>query len=56
VVHYYWLVKSDVRLPVRLGAILAFLLIVRVAFWLHSRQKKSARAPAKKQHEPAPVA
>jgi sulfoxide reductase heme-binding subunit YedZ len=56
VVHYYWLVKSDVRLPVRYGAILAFLLIARVAFWLQSRQKKAARSPAKKQHEPAPVA
>ncbi len=56
VVHYYWLVKSDVRLPVRYGAILAFLLVCRVAFWLQSRQKKPARTPAKKQQEPAPVA
>ncbi len=32
VVHYYWLVKSDVRLPVMYGAILAVLLAPR-AFW-----------------------
>jgi len=26
VIHYYWLVKSDIRLPVSYGAILAVLL------------------------------
>jgi sulfoxide reductase heme-binding subunit YedZ len=31
VVHYYWLVKSDVRLPVLYGAILAVLLAFRLA-------------------------
>jgi sulfoxide reductase heme-binding subunit YedZ len=30
VVHYYWLVKSDVRLPVMYGAILAVLLSLRL--------------------------
>ena len=30
VVHYYWLVKSDVRLPVMYGAILAVLLAFRL--------------------------
>lgn len=30
VVHYYWLVKSDVRLPLMYGAILAVLLAVRL--------------------------
>ncbi len=34
VVHYYWLVKSDVRLPLMYGAILAVLLLYRV---IHSR-------------------
>ena len=29
VVHYYWLVKSDVRLPLLYGAILAVLLALR---------------------------
>lgn len=31
VVHYYWLVKSDVRLPVLYGAIVGALLLYRVA-------------------------
>ena len=34
VIHYYWLVKSDVRLPVMYGAMLAVLLLYRV---VHAR-------------------
>lgn len=51
VVHYYWLVKSDVTLPVRYGAILVFLLVCRLAFWLHSRQTQPSRSRLKKQQE-----
>jgi len=31
VVHYYWLVKSDVRLPLLYGAIIGALLLFRIA-------------------------
>jgi sulfoxide reductase heme-binding subunit YedZ len=31
VIHYYWLVKSDVRLPLLYGAILAVLMLYRLA-------------------------
>ena len=31
VIHYYWLVKSDVRLPLLYGALLGVLLLYRVA-------------------------
>ena len=56
VIHYYWLVKSDITLPVRYGAILAFLLIARVAFWLRARQTKPARlAASAAQRQPTPV-
>jgi sulfoxide reductase heme-binding subunit YedZ len=41
VVHYYWLVKSDIRLPVFYGSLVAVLLAYRVAAWLWKR-----RAPA----------
>lgn len=41
VVHYYWLVKSDTRLPLMYGAILAVLLVYRLGTWL----RKSARSP-----------
>jgi methionine sulfoxide reductase heme-binding subunit len=33
VIHYYWLVKSDVRLPLMYGAMLAVLLLGRVFLW-----------------------
>lgn len=36
VIHYYWLVKSDVRLPLLYGAILAVLMLYRLAVWLRS--------------------
>jgi len=41
VVHYYWLVKSDIRMPVFYGSLVAILLAYRVAVWLWPR-----RAPA----------
>jgi sulfoxide reductase heme-binding subunit YedZ len=43
VVHYYWLVKSDVTMPVRYGAVVAFLLLYRAAVWLQERQSRVAR-------------
>src|SRR5439155_18507367 len=37
VIHYYWLVKSDVRLPLMYGAIIGVLLLFRIAAWLRSK-------------------
>jgi len=37
VLHYLWLVKSDKRLPLLYGAILAALLAVRVVAWMKKR-------------------
>ena len=37
VVHYYWLVKSDVRLPLLYAAILAVLLAYRAGAWMLTR-------------------
>ena len=40
VVHYIWLVKKDIRVPVIYGCILGILLLYRlVAIWLKSRTK-----------------
>jgi sulfoxide reductase heme-binding subunit YedZ len=41
VVHYYWLVKSDIRLPALYGALVGILLIYRIAVWLRSRLARS---------------
>ncbi len=42
VIHYYWLVKSDVRKPLQYAAMVSFLLLCRVGFWLH--RKKASKA------------
>ena len=42
VVHYYWLVKSDVRKPLFYGALVAVLLALRAGFWLAARRSKAA--------------
>ena len=36
VIHYYWLVKSDIRRPLLYGAILAVLMLYRTVVWLRS--------------------
>jgi sulfoxide reductase heme-binding subunit YedZ len=46
VIHYYWLVKSDVRKPLFYGALVAILLLWRLGDWLIKRGKQA----------PAPVA
>jgi sulfoxide reductase heme-binding subunit YedZ len=40
VIHYYWLVKSDVRLPLLYGAILGILMSYRAAMWLKPAPKR----------------
>jgi methionine sulfoxide reductase heme-binding subunit len=46
VIHYYWLVKSDVRLPLLYGALVGILLLYRAAVWLRTgRAKKTVRPP-----------
>jgi len=44
VIHYYWLVKADVRLPLRYAAIVAFLLACRVVIYFADRRRASAPA------------
>jgi sulfoxide reductase heme-binding subunit YedZ len=45
VVHYYWLVKSDIRLPVLYGLLVALVLGWRVRFWM--RRGAASRAMRK---------
>jgi sulfoxide reductase heme-binding subunit YedZ len=44
VIHYYWSVKADVRIPILLGVIYATLMLVRIPGWVERRARKSARA------------
>lgn len=39
VIHFYWLVKSDVTRPVLYGAILLTLMLIRLAIWLWPKAK-----------------
>jgi methionine sulfoxide reductase heme-binding subunit len=48
VIHYYWLVKSDVRKPVQYAFFVGVLLIWRLGEWLHRRRSTipvTSRAP-----------
>jgi methionine sulfoxide reductase heme-binding subunit len=44
VIHYYWLVKSDVRLPLMYGAILAVLMAYRFFIWKQAPPKREPAA------------
>jgi len=43
-VHYYWLVKSDIRLPVFYGCLVALALAIRAGYWLRGRRIRSSSA------------
>lgn len=45
VVHYYWLVKSDVRLPLLYAGILTVLLGYRIVVWRQEKTAKMHRQP-----------
>ena len=46
VIHYYWLVKSDVRKPIFYGALVAVLLAWRLGNWLVPKRGKSSAVAA----------
>jgi sulfoxide reductase heme-binding subunit YedZ len=43
VIHYYWLVKSDIHRPLRYGAVVGALLLWRIGTWLRDRRKRPAQ-------------
>jgi methionine sulfoxide reductase heme-binding subunit len=43
VVHYYWLVKSDIQLPALYGAVLAVLLVFRLFVFIAKRRVRHGR-------------
>ncbi|MGB9234472.1 MAG: protein-methionine-sulfoxide reductase heme-binding subunit MsrQ [Terriglobales bacterium] len=45
VVHYWWLVKADIRKPERYAIVLGILLFYRVAFWASERRKRAPVPP-----------
>ena len=43
VIHYIWLVKADLKKPLEYGAVLAVLMLYRVAAWMIGKQKARMR-------------
>ena len=52
VIHYYWKVKSDVRMPLFYGALVGILLLWRLGDWFLKR-RSTAGAKLSPQHAPA---
>ena len=52
VIHYYWLVKSDIRMPVFYGALVGLLLLWRLFDFF---KRRGTRAPARPAVQPASV-
>jgi methionine sulfoxide reductase heme-binding subunit len=46
VIHYWWLVKADVRKPEEYGLLLSILLIYRIGVWVSERRKQPAIPPS----------
>jgi len=46
VVHYTWLVKADLRKPIRYGIVLSILLAYRVGVWVSQKASEKRRRPA----------
>src|SRR3989475_11394683 len=42
VIHYYWLVKSDIRLPLLYGTLVGMLLLWRIGAWFTGRARSAA--------------
>jgi sulfoxide reductase heme-binding subunit YedZ len=52
VVHYLWLVKSDIRLPVMYGVLLGILMVCRIFVWIRTRSRqRRAAAQAREPRE-----
>jgi methionine sulfoxide reductase heme-binding subunit len=49
VIHYYWLVKSDVRKPLEYAFLVGILLLWRIGHWLLSRRRQASGAPRRPQ-------
>lgn len=44
VIHYFWLVKSDIHKPLQYAVLVGILLLWRVGEWISNRSKKPARS------------
>jgi methionine sulfoxide reductase heme-binding subunit len=54
VIHYFWLVKSDIHKPLEYAVLVGLLLLWRVGDWINNRSKTQA-ARAVRRETPAPA-
>ena len=54
VIHYWWLVKADIHLPLEYGIILAALLAYRIAVWARARLGAGKAKPLQQPHAGVP--
>jgi sulfoxide reductase heme-binding subunit YedZ len=54
VIHFYWLVKSDVHRPLRYAFLVGVLLAWRLAAWLIERHRQSAARATSRPHSTTP--
>jgi sulfoxide reductase heme-binding subunit YedZ len=54
VIHYFWLVKSDIHKPLQYAVIIGILLLWRIGEWISNRSKKLARSTVRRE-APAPA-
>jgi len=52
VIHYYWLVKSDVHKPLEYGLLVGILLVWRLGAWMIGRRKRPVTGAASRRPEP----
>jgi sulfoxide reductase heme-binding subunit YedZ len=52
VIHYYWLVKSDVRKPLLYAAIVGVLLVYRLGMWICGRARGAAAGGGARSESP----
>jgi len=53
VIHFYWLVKSDIRRPLRYAFLVGILFAWRLGAWLIERRRSAARAVTRSERSPA---
>jgi methionine sulfoxide reductase heme-binding subunit len=52
VIHYYWLVKSDIRKPLLYAFLVGILLLWRLGTWLYGRGKRAAASGVRREAPP----
>ena len=56
VIHYFWLVKSDIHKPLQYAVLVGLLLLWRVGEWINNRSKRPTTSTVRRETAPAETA